>query len=222
MRVPAALCAPPTPFPLAALRAGVAPAALEAGASGAWLLLSERAQLCLWASVPAESAGSHAMPGAALDLTLVAPQLAGGPAPPRAAAAFVSRPTSRSPGAQAVVCAGMDVEGGESAPYAMAYDATTRNVIWSTWLEAPPDAIAAAAGKAARCALVRAPSCPAPSRARGPSPSRRGAHPVPPSCPPPPAGAGQRHGAGAQLGGRRGAAAAAHGRAERGVHAAGQ
>lgn len=158
MRVPAALCAPPTPFPLAALRAGVAPAALEAGASGAWLLLSERAQLCLWASVPAESAGSHAMPGAALDLTLVAPQLAGGPAPPRAAAAFVSRPTSRSPGAQAVVCAGMDVEGGESAPYAMAYDATTRNVIWSTWLEAPPDAIAAAAGKAARCALVRAPS----------------------------------------------------------------
>jgi N-acetylneuraminic acid mutarotase len=53
--------------------------------------------------------------------------------------------TSSVVGAQIVVFggAGLDVEEGREAAYAMAYDAATRNVLWSTWLHGPPVAIAA-------------------------------------------------------------------------------
>ncbi|KAJ1615966.1 hypothetical protein T492DRAFT_896493, partial [Pavlovales sp. CCMP2436] len=124
------------------------------GLSGAWLLLSSPAQLCVWAGVPADCTASGAMPGTVLDMTLVAAQLGGTHPGGGAVAAFVSRPTSRAPDTQAIVCAGVDAEASRESPYAMAYDAGSRHVLWSTLLDAPPLAICAAAGSLSHCAIA--------------------------------------------------------------------
>ena len=108
------------------------------------------------------------MPGPVLDVALVPRQHAQPGWSARAVATFARRPTSRAPRAQAIVCAGVDPEAGGASPYAMAYDAASRNVLWSAPLDAPPDAIAAAFDGAARCAIVRARRAPMPPPALAP------------------------------------------------------